>query len=126
MSQLASVKQEALDNADLQLVIVGCGEWQPIKNYADNTGFKGPIYADPSRALYRHFGLGENLNTTPAGQEKKSYLAGMSMIGNVFSSIWVYRITPCSWAVTHGTPTERAYQESAAPWQARQHYSTWR
>ena len=46
------------------------------------------MYADPSRRLYSTFGLTQNLETTPAGQEKRSYL-GKSFIGNVMSSIWV-------------------------------------
>ncbi|EKM61529.1 uncharacterized protein PHACADRAFT_190701 [Phanerochaete carnosa HHB-10118-sp] len=88
VSQLAAVEQEAFDKAGVSLLIIGCGDYQPIKNYADNTGFRGPIYADPTRALYHHFGLIENLNTTPADEEKKSYLAGQSRIGNALGSIW--------------------------------------
>ncbi len=31
--QLASVRKDALDAANARLVIIGCGDWQPIKNY---------------------------------------------------------------------------------------------
>lgn len=34
MSQLATVKEEALSKADVKLVVIGCGDYQPIKNYA--------------------------------------------------------------------------------------------
>ncbi|GJE89554.1 AhpC/TSA antioxidant enzyme family protein [Phanerochaete sordida] len=89
VSQLASVKQEALDAAGVQLVVVGCGSHEPIANYASLTGFRaGAIYADPARALFRLFGFPENLALTPAGEQRKSYLAGRSFIGNALSSIW--------------------------------------
>lgn len=55
----------------------------------ESTGFTGPIYANPSRDLYRHFDLIENLAKTPSGQPKRAYVEGQSVIGNIFSSIWV-------------------------------------
>ncbi|KAI0807773.1 AhpC/TSA antioxidant enzyme-domain-containing protein [Fomes fomentarius] len=84
--QLASVRQEALDEANTRLVVIGCGEWKMINNYREITDFKGSVYADPSRALYSTFGMVENLGTTPAGQEKRSYL-GRSLFGNILKSL---------------------------------------
>ena len=46
------------------------------------------MYADPSRQLYHTLGLIENLDRTPAGEEKRSYL-GKGFLGNMLSSIWV-------------------------------------
>lgn len=116
--QLASVRKEALEQANTRLVVIGCGDWKLIKNYCgeqnsevgspaaqllnlpryplatwtnDRTGltdFKGGMYADPSRKLYHTFGLIETLDRTPAGQEKRSYL-GKSVISNILASIWV-------------------------------------
>ncbi|KAJ3557469.1 hypothetical protein NM688_g1460 [Phlebia brevispora] len=88
VSQLASIRSEALKEADVDLIVIGCGEYQPIKNYAETTGFTGPIYANPSRDLFRHFNLVENLARTPSDQPKKSYLAGHSTLGNAIDSIW--------------------------------------
>ncbi|EMD31125.1 hypothetical protein CERSUDRAFT_69555 [Gelatoporia subvermispora B] len=85
--QLASVPKESLEQAGVKVVIVGCGEWSLIKNYCETTGYAGELYADPSRALYRTLGLIENLNITPAGEEKRSYLT-RSLLGNVMKSIW--------------------------------------
>ncbi len=31
--QLASVRQQALDEANTRLVVIGCGEWKMIHNY---------------------------------------------------------------------------------------------
>lgn len=31
--QLAQVKPESLQQAGVRLVVIGCGEWQPIQNY---------------------------------------------------------------------------------------------
>ncbi|KAM5530209.1 hypothetical protein V8D89_016123 [Ganoderma adspersum] len=85
--QLASVRKEALEQANTRLLIIGCGDWKLIKDYCGLTDFKGGMYADPSRKLYHTFGLIETLDRTPAGQEKRSYL-GKSVIGNVLASIW--------------------------------------
>ena len=53
------------------------------------TSFKGSIYADPDRNLFRLFDLAQSFDRTPAGDPKKSYLAGQTFLGNMFSSIWV-------------------------------------
>lgn len=97
--------------ANVDLIVIGCGEWQPIKaymgkpflqsslmllitTYEETTGFEGEIYADPSRALYHALGMTiETLAGTPKDQEKKSYLSA-SFMKNLFSSIAVQYISP--------------------------------
>ncbi|KAI8989771.1 AhpC/TSA antioxidant enzyme-domain-containing protein [Trametes punicea] len=85
--QLASVRKEALEQANARLVVVGCGDWKLIKSYCETTGYPYAIYADPSRSLYTTFGLIESLERTPAGQPKRSYI-GKGFLGNVVKSIW--------------------------------------
>lgn len=34
--QLASVRKDALEQADIGLVVIGCGEWQAIEDYEGN------------------------------------------------------------------------------------------
>lgn len=86
---LARVPAGALQKAGASVVVVGCGEWQVIEGYRENTGFQGPIYADPSRGVYHALGMTrENLKTTPSGEPKPSYLAGHSRIGSVVHSVW--------------------------------------
>ncbi|EIM83215.1 uncharacterized protein STEHIDRAFT_148818 [Stereum hirsutum FP-91666 SS1] len=81
-SQLAAVKSEALQAANTKIVVVGCGEWKLMKDYKENTGFKGSIYADPDRALYRALDMKENMKGTPAGEKKRGYLQD-SIVQNV-------------------------------------------
>ncbi|KAL5536151.1 CCT3 [Sanghuangporus sanghuang] len=94
VSQLAAVPETKLVESNVQLVIIGCGEWELIDDYKslyvrvhragrsqssaqENTGFTGNIYADPSRELYRKLGMTtENLKATPTGQKKRSYVPG--------------------------------------------------
>ncbi|KAI0707772.1 AhpC/TSA antioxidant enzyme-domain-containing protein [Earliella scabrosa] len=90
---LASVRKDALEQANIRLVVIGCGDWKVINSYCKNTDFQGSMFADPSRALYTTFGMVESLEMTPAGQEKRSYL-GRSYIGNVVKSIWTASKTP--------------------------------
>lgn len=88
VEQLAKVSQEALDAADTSIVVIGCGEWNPIQSYAETTGFKGRIFADPTRTLYRELGMNiESLERTPAGQERRSYLV-LGAFANATQSIW--------------------------------------
>ncbi|EGN93577.1 hypothetical protein SERLA73DRAFT_78458 [Serpula lacrymans var. lacrymans S7.3] len=85
--QLASVQPEVL-KAGKKVVVIGCGDWQPIQFYAETTGFQGPIFADPTRKLYVTLGMTiENLQGTPAGEKRRSYLQ-RGDISNALASIW--------------------------------------
>lgn len=60
-----------------------------IRSVTETTGFKGAIYADPNRELYRALGMTlETLAQTPVGQERRSYLT-LSPLSNALRSIWV-------------------------------------
>ncbi|KAK7437271.1 hypothetical protein VKT23_018716 [Stygiomarasmius scandens] len=87
VEQLASVPKEKLEGANIGLVVVGCGDWQPITHYAEETGFKGEIYAEPTRAIYRELGMISNMGGTPQGEERKSYLKRGPLF-NALRSIW--------------------------------------
>ncbi|KAG7095672.1 hypothetical protein E1B28_006389 [Marasmius oreades] len=90
IQQLAAVPAEALGNAQVEIVVIGCGDWQAISHYAERTGFSGKIYAEPTRVLYRSLGMDiETLATTPADQERPSYLAATgSRLKNALVSTW--------------------------------------
>ncbi|RDB14547.1 Thioredoxin-like protein AAED1 [Hypsizygus marmoreus] len=88
VERLGAIPKEALEKANTRIVVIGCGEWNPIQSYAETTQFHGPIYADPSRALYHALGMNiESLATTPAGQQKRSYLT-LGKFTNAMLSIW--------------------------------------
>jgi len=36
ITQLASVRQEAMEEASAKLVVIGCGKWNAIQSYAGN------------------------------------------------------------------------------------------
>jgi len=72
--QLAEMPKTTLEETKTDLVIIGCGEWKVLDTYRKNTGFGGRIYADPSRALYRHFGMTENLSSKVQDEAKASYV----------------------------------------------------
>lgn len=101
--------KDSLEKASTKIVVVGCGEWNPIKGYAgtscswvlllvavsnhfvETTGFHGAIFADPSRQVYRALGMNiENLAGTPAGEKKRSYLK-LGLFTNAIRSTWVCR-----------------------------------
>jgi len=78
---LASIPRKELDDANVRLVVIGCGSWDVIPSYRDITGFNGEVYADPSRSTFRALelisGL-QGLTLTPWGQKKKTYITRVS------------------------------------------------
>ncbi|KAF7321810.1 hypothetical protein MKEN_00702800 [Mycena kentingensis (nom. inval.)] len=86
VEDLMQVPDSAFALADTKLVLIGCGEWKGIQPYHEMTGYKGPIYADPSRKLYSLLGLVQNLKMTPEGKTRPSYLK-MSRFQNLIFSI---------------------------------------
>ncbi|KAJ6589929.1 AhpC/TSA antioxidant enzyme-domain-containing protein [Mycena vulgaris] len=87
VEQLASVPATTLESAGTKIAVIGCGEWKAIPNYAETTGFRGPIYADPTLKLYHTLGMDiQNLAGTPAGQNKPSYIT-MGPLSNAWKSI---------------------------------------
>ncbi|KIJ66638.1 hypothetical protein HYDPIDRAFT_109750 [Hydnomerulius pinastri MD-312] len=85
---VSSVRQEALAAAGKQVVIIGCGSYEPIAHYKETTLCPFPIYADPTRKLYHTLGMTiETLARTPANEERKSYLR-KGDVANALSSMW--------------------------------------
>ena len=112
VSHLATVRQDALEEASTKIVVVGCGDWSLIETYrgthqirlallpltsarsaplVENTGFKGEVYANPDRKLYDTLGLVSTLQRTPGGEERRSYLT-RGLLSTTFWSIWVRRV----------------------------------
>ncbi|KAJ7583358.1 AhpC/TSA antioxidant enzyme-domain-containing protein [Mycena floridula] len=89
VEDLAAIDKSALDNAGTQIIVVGCGNWEPIKSYSETTGFPASqIYTDPTRTLFKALGMNvERLQGTPAGEKKRSYIKS-SALSNAPLSIW--------------------------------------
>lgn len=66
-----------------------------LSAYAEDTEFQGEIYANPDRKLYDNLGMISNLQLTPKGEEKRSYLK-RGFLNNTLWSIWVRRL-PVAW-----------------------------
>jgi len=47
---LAKIPQERLQSANMQIVVIGCGEWQPIKGYAGKVPRAFERWSNPSFA----------------------------------------------------------------------------
>jgi hypothetical protein len=62
-----------------------------LSPHEEDTEFKGEIYANPDRKLYDSLGMISNLQTTPNGEEKRSYLK-RGFLNNTLWSIWVRRL----------------------------------
>ncbi|KAF8805171.1 hypothetical protein BYT27DRAFT_7192842 [Phlegmacium glaucopus] len=88
VGHLGTVSEEALEAAGTRIVVIGCGEWNPIKSYAETAEFNGQVFADPSRKLYHALGMNiENLERTPKGEQSPSYVP-VNPVGNILRSVW--------------------------------------
>lgn len=68
MASIMKVSPEQLQALNLKLVIVGCGNWKMITGYRKLLGgCTFPIVSDPTRALYKEFGM--NRSSMSAGRQ---------------------------------------------------------
>ncbi|KAF9515988.1 hypothetical protein BS47DRAFT_1293122, partial [Hydnum rufescens UP504] len=89
VTELAKVRKEALDAANTDLVIVGCGDPSMLKQYREDVGFQGAGYADPSRAIYFHLGMtAPAISRTPKGGNPPSYVPRNRTM-TIIKSTWV-------------------------------------
>ncbi|CAI9637581.1 hypothetical protein GT037_008583 [Alternaria burnsii] len=74
--------------ANTQILVVGCGSYQPIDTYATNSSSKYPIYTDPTLRLHKLFKFKSNLAEGKAGDEQRDYMrnAGSTM-SRIFGGI---------------------------------------
>ncbi|KAI0245750.1 hypothetical protein BJV78DRAFT_1260510 [Lactifluus subvellereus] len=87
VAQISTVREGALKEASTKMVLIGCGDWTLIENYKKDTEFEGEIYANPDRTLYDILGMISNLQVTPKGEEKRSYLK-RNLLSTTLRSIW--------------------------------------
>ncbi|KAJ3851518.1 AhpC/TSA antioxidant enzyme-domain-containing protein [Lentinula lateritia] len=92
VSQLSSEYQklsQVLEEANVGIIAIGCGDWQPIEKYSDITGFpSSKIFADPSLSVFHGLGMDmQTLARTPTGDKRASYLTEGIIKGSLWS-IW--------------------------------------
>ncbi|GAA5907808.1 peroxiredoxin-like family protein [Sporobolomyces salmoneus] len=80
----SKITPEVLQQHNLKLSIIGCGDWELIKPYRQNLATPFEIYADPTKETY--IALGMTLRTLDMGSKTPEYQKG-GMIGNVLNSI---------------------------------------
>ena len=79
----AEVNPSELSAKGIELIIIGCGDPVLIKDYVATTAAKYPIYADPSRSLYKLFGLVRSLSW---GNKKPNYMS-FGLVGAIMKGI---------------------------------------
>ncbi|KIM32203.1 hypothetical protein M408DRAFT_326845 [Serendipita vermifera MAFF 305830] len=80
VEELAKVPKSALDAAGTRIVVIGCGESSLIKMYKEDTHFPYEIYAEPTRALHKTLGFGQNLSGAKGDERRGRY------VKNVFAT----------------------------------------
>jgi hypothetical protein len=69
----------------VEVLIIGCGSYQPIDTYAAQSSSLYPIYTDPTLRLHSIFDFKSNLAEGKAGDEKRDY---MRDAGGAMSRVW--------------------------------------
>ncbi|KAJ3879239.1 AhpC/TSA antioxidant enzyme-domain-containing protein [Lentinula edodes] len=92
VSQLSSEYQklsQVFKEANIDIIAIGCGDWQPIEKYSDITEFpSSKIFADPSLGVFHGLGMDiQTLARTPTGEKRASYLTEGIIKGSLWS-IW--------------------------------------
>ncbi|GAA5980262.1 hypothetical protein JCM5350_000890 [Sporobolomyces pararoseus] len=80
----SKVTPEVLEQHNIKLSIIGCGDWELIKPYRENLATPFTVYTDPTKDTY--VALGMTLRTLDMGNKAPEYQRS-GMIGNIFSSI---------------------------------------
>ncbi|GAA5887441.1 hypothetical protein JCM5296_007142 [Sporobolomyces johnsonii] len=73
-----------LEQHDVKLSIVGCGDWELIGPYKELLGVPWEFYADPGKKSYE--ALGMTRRTLDMGKEAPEYMK-KGVLGNIFGSI---------------------------------------
>ncbi|KAL1794138.1 hypothetical protein ACET3X_007559 [Alternaria dauci] len=74
--------------SNTQILVVGCGSYQPIDTYAVKSSSKYPIYTDPTLRLHKLFQFKSNLAEGKAGDEQRDYMRNAgSTVSRIFGGI---------------------------------------
>ncbi|XP_074640779.1 peroxiredoxin-like 2C [Tubulanus polymorphus] len=89
VEDLAQVRSEALENADVQLVVIGCAPWKFIPVFKRVTGFtQYALYCDPDRHIYKKLQLREKNLSFDSGCRKESKHVKSGIISGIMKSVW--------------------------------------
>jgi hypothetical protein len=72
-------------NINAQVLVIGCGSYQPIKTYAAQSASKYPIYTDPTLRLHEILNFKYSFSTGEKGDEQRDY---MRDAGSVMARVW--------------------------------------
>lgn len=66
------------------MIIIGSGSHTPIPDYLESSQSVYPIYANPSKSLYKLFNFSSSLSRD---KETKEYMAGQGLVSNIWASL---------------------------------------
>ncbi|XP_066500717.1 peroxiredoxin-like 2C [Hoplias malabaricus] len=57
VEDLSKIRQEALTDADVRLIVIGQSSYSHIEAFCSLTGYQHEIYVDPERQIYKKLGM---------------------------------------------------------------------
>ncbi|CAD5112213.1 DgyrCDS1446 [Dimorphilus gyrociliatus] len=72
--------------ANVRLVVIGCGPFKFIKSFRKLTGYKGFLFVDPEREIYKKLGMIESLKSGNLAGDK--HIKSRAIVGVIKSTWW--------------------------------------
>ncbi|XP_042344282.1 peroxiredoxin-like 2C [Plectropomus leopardus] len=92
VEDLSKIPKEALEDADIRLVVIGQSAHRHIEPFCSLTGYPYDIYVDPERCIYRKLGMKREEKFTDSANPSPHVKSGMFM--GQMKSIWRAMTSP--------------------------------
>lgn len=86
VDDLGLIPEKCLQDANVQLVVIGCAKWKFIKAFREATGYQQKMFADSDRKLYKALKCEDSLNFSRVTVESKHVKSGA--LTGIIQSVW--------------------------------------
>lgn len=87
VDDLGLIPEKNLQDADVQLVVIGCAKWKFIKAFREVTGYQHKMFADSDRKLYKALKCEESMNFSGATTVASKHVKSGALTG-IIQSVW--------------------------------------
>ncbi|XP_037338551.2 peroxiredoxin-like 2C [Pungitius pungitius] len=92
VEDLSKIPKEALEDADIRLVVIGQSAHRHIEPFCSLTAYPHEIYVDPERCIYQKLGMKREEKYTESGHRSPHVKSGIFM--GQLKSIWRAMTSP--------------------------------
>ncbi|KAM7017709.1 peroxiredoxin-like 2C [Tautogolabrus adspersus] len=92
VDDLSKIPREALEDADIKLVVIGQSAYHHIESFCLLTGYPHDMYVDPARCIYQKLGMKREETFTDSAHASPHVKSGLIM--GQMKSIWRAMTSP--------------------------------